>query len=258
MSVYVAAASSPTEMARAKKWMAALRERGIEVTSAWVENVEAVGNPNPADAPKKDRARWAVEDLAQVRVSRIFWFLVPESAPGRGAYVEMGAALSAGIPTFASGSTAQSIFNAIGREYATDEEAFEQIWAQYATTPLASPVIGRLPVAIAEAMRAAHELEQVRTVLRATADGPVVKREEAGPVPPAVTMDFVRAAERERLAKFADQLAAVRRREMNGDGSYNNSAQAEAHALAKFAERLRADTCRVMSTEVLEDYLGSR
>jgi hypothetical protein len=125
MKVYVAAASCDLE--RAKQWMEELRREGIEVTSDWPEVIEGVGIANPRDASRRDRGRWSAHDLLGVAQADVFWFLVHDIAPARGAYVEMGYALRDGAMVICSGDTKQSIFCARGEEYEDDREAFERI-----------------------------------------------------------------------------------------------------------------------------------
>lgn len=128
MKVYVAAASCDLE--RAKKWMDRLRDEGIHVVSDWVEIVKEVGIANPKDASAVDRRRWSKSDLAGVNQADVFWFLVHDLAPARGAYVELGFAYRDGAVVVCSGDTRQSIFTSLGEEYDTDEEAFEDILAR--------------------------------------------------------------------------------------------------------------------------------
>lgn len=125
--VYVAAASQDWD--RAEHWMQRLRDAGVAVTSTWVETIKTVGAANPTDADDFDREKWARDDLDQVAYSDLLWFLVPDDAPGRGAYAELGFAWGAAVPVVSSGATKQSIFTALGREYATDGDAFDMICA---------------------------------------------------------------------------------------------------------------------------------
>ena len=125
MKVYVAASSSDLE--RAKKWMRALREIGVRVTSDWVEIIEDVGLANPRDAGPKARKKWSTHDLSGVDECDVLWFLVPDKANGRGAYFEAGFATALGKHVIYSGDTPQSIFCAQGKEYPYDEEAFASI-----------------------------------------------------------------------------------------------------------------------------------
>jgi hypothetical protein len=154
MKVYVAGASS--EMERAEKWMAALRQTGIEVTSTWPEVIRKVAealklNPahaaNPMDAPREDRAHWAITDLTEVAASTVFWLLLPTGKPSVGAYCELGYAImvsaaaaqahALGIPgapvyqLICSGAEA-SIFTALAEHYPTDEEAFRALTLRFA------------------------------------------------------------------------------------------------------------------------------
>jgi hypothetical protein len=151
MKVYVAGASS--EIERAEKWMAALHEAGIEVTSTWPEIIRKVGAANPMDASRNDRALWSAQDLAEVSDSNVFWFLLPEGKPTAGAYTEfgyavfMGAAASearnAGIPgaplfwIIVSGKET-SIFTALADHFVSDEEALDAL-------KLRNQLVGRRP-----------------------------------------------------------------------------------------------------------------
>lgn len=122
MKVYVAASSD--ELDRARYWMTMLSNIGAGVTSEWAEIIAEVGTANPRDAATERRFKWSANDLASVAESDMVWFLVPKESAGRGAYYETGFARAAGIPVISSGDTKQSIFNAQGKEFATDDEAF--------------------------------------------------------------------------------------------------------------------------------------
>jgi hypothetical protein len=114
-------------MERAEGWMRRLEAEGIFVTSGWVEKVREVGLPNPREASVDDRADWASGDLFGVDEADVLWFLVPQEAPARGAYLEAGYALALGHHVVFSGDTKQSIFCALGSEYPTDEEGFDEV-----------------------------------------------------------------------------------------------------------------------------------
>lgn len=89
LRVYVAGASS--EMERAERYMAKLREAGITVTSTWPEVIRSQPNSeaNPMSVPRAVRARWARTDLDEVTESNFLWLLVPK-VPSAGAHVEFG------------------------------------------------------------------------------------------------------------------------------------------------------------------------
>lgn len=135
MMVYVAGSSDERE--RAKKWMKALRDAGVEVTSTWCETIdgEQHGAANPRDATLADRNRWAIENVIQIQPAGIIWVLVPGVGHGRGAYFEMGWAYGMGKLLVSSGlrsghaDTRQSVFTALGREFSDDAEAFEFVVA---------------------------------------------------------------------------------------------------------------------------------
>lgn len=133
MRVYVAGSSDERE--RAKKWMKALRDAGVEVTSTWVETIdgEQRGVANPHDAPLADRERFALANLSQVGQADVVWMLAPGVGHGRGAYWEGGWGYAMGKMLVSSGmrdgvsNTKQSVFTALGREFADDSEAFDFI-----------------------------------------------------------------------------------------------------------------------------------
>lgn len=131
--VYVAGSSA--ELDRARTWRDRLVSAGVEVVSTWIETVIAVGDANPREATTNARRVWSEDDLAQVSIADVFWLLAPEQ-PTRGAWVELGFAHATrlvepdarmAIRVIISGDTRQSIFCALGEEYATDEEAFAAI-----------------------------------------------------------------------------------------------------------------------------------
>lgn len=129
--IYVAASSHPSERERAKLWMAKLRAKGIEVVSDWLEIIDSVGDANPRGASREDRQRWALHDIDRVSDAHLLWFLAPgpDGGPARGAYFELGFAYELGLRLIASGDTKQSIFSSLAREFATDEEAFDEVCA---------------------------------------------------------------------------------------------------------------------------------
>jgi hypothetical protein len=140
MKVYVAGASS--EIERAEKWIATLREAGIEVTATWPEVIRKVGDANPMTASRAQRQVWSATDLSEVAHAEVFWFLLPEGRPTAGAYTEFGYAVFLGAaaqearacdipgaPMFwivASGKET-SIFTALADHFDTDEEAFRAL-----------------------------------------------------------------------------------------------------------------------------------
>ncbi len=130
LRVYVAGSSD--EISRARRWMTALYGAGITVTSTWCDVIAATGGVgNPRDATTADRRLWSEVDLAgQVAQSHVLWLLTPTTAPGRGAYCELGYAHALGKRIHSSGDTKQSIFTAIGHEHETDDEAYAAIVAE--------------------------------------------------------------------------------------------------------------------------------
>jgi hypothetical protein len=128
IDIYVAASSG--EIERAKLWMQRLRDAGFSVTSTWPEVISASGgDPNPRGAADADRLCWSLDDLRQVKVASVLWMLVPTptGGSGRGAYVELGYAQALNKTLVISGDTKQSIFCALGTEFAEDIDAFTHI-----------------------------------------------------------------------------------------------------------------------------------
>jgi hypothetical protein len=145
MRVYVAAASS--EIERAEKWMARLREAGVEVVSTWPEVIRKVGAANPMEASREERAGWASADLSELSSANVLWLLLPEK-PTSGMWIEYGYGLCfgavakeareagvEGAPKFqiVSSGIERSIFTALAPNYESDEVAFEMIVAQRGT-----------------------------------------------------------------------------------------------------------------------------
>lgn len=120
--VYVAASSS--DITRAEQWRARLRDAGFTVVSTWPHTIKAVGDANPRDATDEQRRQLAESDLTEVRSADALWFLVPQTANGRGAYCEFGSAGILGKLIVASGDTKQSIFLSLAYEFADDMDAF--------------------------------------------------------------------------------------------------------------------------------------
>lgn len=126
LRVYVAA--SALEIDRAKRAMAALRAAGVEVTSTWVQSIEAVGVSNPRDASVEQRMGWAATCFDEIRRAHLVWLLAPaKNAPTRGAWAEFGFAHASGKGIVSSGDTKQSIFTALWEEHETDEAALRSI-----------------------------------------------------------------------------------------------------------------------------------
>lgn len=148
--IYVAASSK--EIDRAETMIRKLRENGISVSSTWPEQIRAVGDANPIDATRSQRARWSLICLTEVYKSDVLWLLYP-TQPTAGAWVELGFALCCafgGDPeelskpysdrrvlggpkrVITSGISSQrSIFPAIGVEYETDQIALDRLLGDY-------------------------------------------------------------------------------------------------------------------------------
>ena len=127
--VYVAASAAPSESLRVQAAIAALEQIGCKVTSTWPGVVASTpGGSNPRDATWFDRIRWSRQDLLEVADSDIVWCLVPEAPlTTRGAWFEAGYAHGLGKVLLFSGDTRQSVFCALGSEYASDLEAASRI-----------------------------------------------------------------------------------------------------------------------------------
>ncbi len=128
-SVYVAASSD--EQNRARAAVEQLQRAGIHCTSNWIENIaqRSGGIANPRGGGDTDLVRQLASsgNKKAIREADILWFLVPESAPGRGGYYEAGYADALDKPIVFSGDTQQSVFCAQGAEFAEDLDAFEHI-----------------------------------------------------------------------------------------------------------------------------------
>lgn len=108
--------------------MRLLAAADIGVTSDWPTVIRASGlEGNPRDVSREQRRAWTEADLVGVFRADLVWFLVHDSAPARGAYFETGYARGLGKLLVFSGDTKQSIFSAIGDEYAKDLDAFAAI-----------------------------------------------------------------------------------------------------------------------------------
>lgn len=126
MKVYVAGSSR--ELPRAKRVIAALRERGITVTHDWPAQIEAVGEANPVDASDEQRFTWAWDCLEALQDAECSLFLLPETET-TGMWVELGYALSMPKTVFMAGEHA-SIFTATvdyTQRAANDDVAVEWI-----------------------------------------------------------------------------------------------------------------------------------
>lgn len=135
LRVYVAASSAPDQMARAHAVSERLRKAGIELTSTWIASITAVGEANPRDASREQRAQWSDACLTGVEQADVVLLLVPPvTSPTRGAWVELGAVLmlirlGEHKRVIASGDTKRTIFLGHRRvvEVDDDEQAIEWI-----------------------------------------------------------------------------------------------------------------------------------
>ena len=126
--VYVAASASPDEAPRVASAIAALRAHGFVVTCTWPEVVAATGDANPRDASNVDRRGWSTSDLNEIDAADALWFLVPNPpAMTRGAWFEAGYAYSSHKHLVFSGDTKQSVFCALGIEFAGDAAALAHL-----------------------------------------------------------------------------------------------------------------------------------
>lgn len=135
VGVYVSASSA--EKDRAKKWMDALRAKGIHVSSTWIEVVEKEGGgvANPRDASVDDRKNWAQKDVREALCSQVFWLLMPNGPHSFGAAFEYAAFVIMSNEELqshvVSGDHMKTIFSAFSQCFNNDEEAFEQIVAAF-------------------------------------------------------------------------------------------------------------------------------
>ncbi len=130
-AVYLAASSADIE--RATLWRGRLLTSGFDVVSTWIGSVRADGAANPREASFAQRLGWAATCLREVNAAHVVWMLVPSfDRATRGAWVEVGYGQALGKPLVFSGvDTVQSVFCALGSEFADDEDAFRRIveWA---------------------------------------------------------------------------------------------------------------------------------
>lgn len=141
LRVYVAASSA--EGARARRVMDSVnRLPGCVVAHDWLAVMERAPAPDRA-LPRTDAAMYAAEGLAAVASCDVFWLLAP-MWPTRGAWVELGVAISSLRTIIVSGDCAQSIFCALGREFeqadgTSDEDAFTALREILASRRLVQP-----------------------------------------------------------------------------------------------------------------------
>jgi hypothetical protein len=107
-----------------------LRAADVEVTSDWLEVIAANGVANPRGDDKHSiRRSAALGNKQAIKRADILWMLVPEDAPGRGAYYEAGVADVLGKHLVFSGDCDQSVFCATGAEFDNDDAAFDHVVA---------------------------------------------------------------------------------------------------------------------------------
>jgi nucleoside 2-deoxyribosyltransferase len=125
-SIYVAASSQ--EMDRAEHWMIRLQEEGVQVTSTWIQTIRKAGATNPADATREQRAIWARQDAAEVRMAHGLWLLMP-TKPTSGAWWEFGYAFGLEKQLWISGpDQSRSIFTGLADySFEKDPDALEGI-----------------------------------------------------------------------------------------------------------------------------------
>ena len=132
--VYVSASSDEKE--RAKKWMDALRAKGIPVTSTWYEEVAKNGGiANPRDASLEDKQKWCRQDIKEALSSAVLWLLLPVEKHSFGATFEYTTFVVLSDPScqshVVSGDYKKTIFTSFSPCFDSDEEAFEQIVAAF-------------------------------------------------------------------------------------------------------------------------------
>ncbi len=130
MILYIAGAS--VELARAERLASQAYSLGWDVsgTSEWVHDVRIWG-PDGSDIPAKISEDRAARDMLNVRCAEVFWLLAPpRGVTTRGAWVELGVALSAHGEVIVSGEYAQSIFCSLAdRHFASDAGALK--WLEW-------------------------------------------------------------------------------------------------------------------------------
>jgi hypothetical protein len=127
-SVYIAASSAPLEIERVQRGAERLKGAGITVVSTWPGVVAPIGTLSSRDSSLHDRRRWAVQWLWEVGSANALWLMCPP--PGvltDHEWVAFGTAYTRASLIVSSGDTRQSIFTALGIEYASDEEAFDAL-----------------------------------------------------------------------------------------------------------------------------------
>jgi len=123
-AVYVAATSAGNEAERVAAVVSALRAHGFTITCTWANTIAEVGEANPRDAIELDRRHWATQCLNEIDAADAVLVLVPSlPTTTRGAWTEAGYAYSEKKHLLFAGDTKQSVFCALGLEFATDDAA---------------------------------------------------------------------------------------------------------------------------------------
>lgn len=121
--IYIAGAFVEREYV--SKMMRAVEALGYHLTLDWTASAESVAGMSDRDLPRETARRFADGDLNALTSSDIVWLIVPSGSYGKGAWVELGAALmSPRCQVIASGDIRTSIFvELVDRQFATHEEA---------------------------------------------------------------------------------------------------------------------------------------
>lgn len=122
IKVYVAGASK--EIERAEKWIAKLRELGVEVTCDWPQAMRTHGPDHGLTLDQREA--FARADYAGIKAASVVWVLRPtEENPSTGAWVEMGCAFALNKTVLISGAGAFCIFDALATRFETDEDVYK-------------------------------------------------------------------------------------------------------------------------------------
>lgn len=125
--IYIAAASK--EIERAERVRDQLRGHGFTITSTWMDQIRQIGEANPRDASHAQRHTWSLQCLYEVWKSDVLLFLVPPvGIDTAGAWGELiHAHNQKEIEILCAGDTKRSIFCALGKEFASDNEAIAHL-----------------------------------------------------------------------------------------------------------------------------------
>lgn len=136
LKVYVAGAWVEKKE-RAEKWIAKLREVGIEITHDWtVDETPCAPGYTDKDLPVGERRSRAEADTIGVLKADVLWLLAPTERGASGAWTELGIALGASwcnddsnLKIVASGAKHdRTIFTSLAdASFRKDEDAFEYI-----------------------------------------------------------------------------------------------------------------------------------